>query len=161
MPKQSQPHQPQLTKLFNNKKLRATWDKNENAFWVSVVDVIAAIRNVDYDAARNYWKQLKHRIVNNPKRKAKYFKSHQLKLACKDGSLRHTDVMLYSQIIQLIQLLPASTISAVGGLNGFKKYIGKVAANSKELASLINNACEQQQFFKMPYLQTTVHELLF
>ena len=50
----------QINKLFNNRKLRAAWEKD--TWWVSVIDVIAALRDTDYDTARNYWKQLKYRM---------------------------------------------------------------------------------------------------
>jgi hypothetical protein len=149
----------QSVKLFNNRKLRAAWDANKNTWWVSVIDVIAAVRDVDYDTARNYWKQLKCRRVRAEKCKNhKNFISHQLKLTCKDGKERYTDVMLYKDIVQLILTLPACMVES---LLNFKKMLGGLAANTKTAANLFNYACVKQHFRSPPLLQTTVMEHLF
>ena len=89
----------QANKLFNNKKLRAVWDKDRKTWWVSVIDVIAALRNTDYDTARNYWKQQKYRTGE----KINKLVSQQLKFTAKDGKQRYTDVMRYKDIILLIK----------------------------------------------------------
>lgn len=138
----------QAIKVFENRKIRAAWDEERKSWWLSVIDAIAALRNTDYDTARNYYKQIKHRRAKTKKT----FTSRQLKLRCKDGKQRFTDVMLYKEIIQLIQSLPSSKAR---GLISLKKFIGNLAANTKPLAKIFNQACSQQSFNSHAFLQTT------
>ena len=114
-----------------------------------MIDVVAALRDVDYDTARNYWKQIKHRR-NKVK---KVFASRQLKLTCKDGKQRFSDVMLYSEIVQLIQMLPAGKARS---LKNFRKLIGRLAAKSDNLADIFGQVCIKQQFNSQPLMQTTI-----
>ncbi|MCL1878868.1 MAG: hypothetical protein FWF80_08415 [Defluviitaleaceae bacterium] len=48
-----------ITDLFAEKRIRAIWDNRTGKWWFSVVDVIAAINECDYETARNYRKWLK------------------------------------------------------------------------------------------------------
>jgi len=140
-------------KLFKNKKLRAAWDKDRKVWWVSVIDLIVALRDTDYDTARNYWKQQKYRMNG----KAKKVVSKQLKLTCKDGRQRYTDVMRYKDIILLIQKLPANSTA---GVLMYKKYIGetamKVSAFVGAFNEAVNEVCVKQVFRDRPMLKTTV-----
>ena len=143
----------QAVRLFNNRKLRATWDPEYRSWWVSVVDIIAALRDTDYDTARNYWKQLKHRRA----KMQKTFTSQQMKLRCKDGKLRYSDVMLDKEIVKLIQSLP-SNVSR--GLVGVKEIMGRLAANAKALSEVFRQLCSQQYFEGTLLLRTTTVQRL-
>jgi len=141
------------TKLFNNRKLRAVWDKKRKTWWVSVIDVVAALRATDYDTARNYWKQQKHRAGEKLKKTV----SNQMKFPGKDGKQRYTDVMRYKDIVQLIQMLPANTST---GIKRFKKHIGRLAASTADIFDTFNAACEIQAFGGTQLLQTTMRRRL-
>ena len=43
-----------MYKLINGKKIKALWDSKNKKWWVSAADTVAALRNCDYDTARNY-----------------------------------------------------------------------------------------------------------
>ena len=122
----------QTTKLFQGKKVRAVWDRANKRWWISVVDICAVLCKSDYDTSRNYWKQLKHRLLAKNSRLTKTI--HQLKMTAKDGKLRYTDVMDYKKIIQLIQLLPRETAKA------FKAWVGSIAAKHCDLISQLTIA---------------------
>ena len=79
-----------------NGKMRAL--KNSNKWWVSAADFIAALRNTDYDTARNYWKQYKYRLRKN--RPGMY--TYQLKMPAKDGRMRYTDVIDFAAMVAII-----------------------------------------------------------
>lgn len=113
-------------KQFNGKKLRAVYNKDKKTWLVSVIDLISAITNADYDTSRNYWKQLKYRLksTNHPITK----KTRQIKLIAKDGLYRNTDVMDYKEIARLIQCLPYKTAAAA------KNWIANIACRSTKLA---------------------------
>ena len=54
-------------KIFEDKKVRALWDAENELWFFSIVDVIAVLTDQnDYQGARNYWKVLKHRLLKSP-----------------------------------------------------------------------------------------------
>ena len=115
----------QQSKLFNGRKLRAVYDADKKIWLVSVVDLLAAIRNSSYDTARNYWKQLKFRLRNI--KHPLGLKTRQIKLLAKDGMHRYTDVMDYKEIVKLIQLLPYKAALAE------KNWLCEIASKSEKL----------------------------
>jgi hypothetical protein len=48
-------------KLFDNKKIRSSWNKEEEKWYFSIVDIIEVL--TDSINSRNYWKVLKHRLI--------------------------------------------------------------------------------------------------
>ena len=51
-----------INKVFNDKDIRTAWDKDEEKFYVSVVDIVSILTDNEYQLARNYWKVLKNRL---------------------------------------------------------------------------------------------------
>lgn len=49
-----------LEKEFNNEKIRTVWDKEQEKYFISVVDIVAVL--TESDNPRNYRKVLKHRL---------------------------------------------------------------------------------------------------
>lgn len=49
-------------KIFEDKKIRAKWDNEQEKWYFSVVDVIAVLTDNDYQKSRNYWKWLKNKL---------------------------------------------------------------------------------------------------
>ena len=139
-----------LTKLFRGKKVRAVWDNTNKRYWVSVVDICAVLHGSNYDTARNYWKQLKHRLIIKGSHLVK--KMHQLKMAAKDGKMRYTDVMDYKKIIQLIQCLPQERVMA------FKAWIGSIAARHCDLSAQldIDDSCVGYGISELRCIKTKV-----
>lgn len=122
----------QAAKLLKGKKVRAVWDSKNKKWWISVVDICSILCGREHDKARNYWKQLKHRLTEKGSPLVKTV--HQFKLTAKDGKLRYTDVMDYKKIIQLIQILPCGTAKA----KALKTWIGDIAANHCDLVSQLD-----------------------
>ena len=51
--------------LFQNQQVRTIWDSDNEEWLLSVVDVVRILTDQpNHQAARNYWKVLKSRIVN-------------------------------------------------------------------------------------------------
>ena len=51
-------------KMFEEKKVRTLWDADQEKWYFSIIDIIAALTDqIDFQAARNYWKVLKHRLL--------------------------------------------------------------------------------------------------
>lgn len=76
-------------KLFGENKVRAVWDSEKEKWFFSVVDVVAVLTEcTDYQAARNYWKVLKNRLVKEGNELVT--NCNQLKMPAADGKMRMT-----------------------------------------------------------------------
>ncbi len=92
-------------KLFEDKKIRAKWDAEQEKWYFSVVDIVAALTDNDYQKARNYWKWLKNKL--NQEGSELVSDTNQLKMKSVDGKYYNTDVMTTEQILRLIQSIPS------------------------------------------------------
>lgn len=49
-----------INKIFNNDTIRTVWDKEQEKYFISVVDIVAVVsENKD---GRKYWNKLKQRL---------------------------------------------------------------------------------------------------
>lgn len=92
-------------KLFEDKKIRAKWDDELEKWYFSVVDIVSALTDNDYQAGRKYWKTLKMRL--NKEGSELVTNCYQLKMESSDGKYYNTDVMDIKQILRLIQSIPS------------------------------------------------------
>ena len=96
----------ELSKLFEDRKIRTVWDDEQEKWYFSIVDVVGVlVDSKDYQTARKYWNKLKQRL------KGEGFEPvtncHQLKLKAEDGKLRLTDVADMEQLFRIIQSIPS------------------------------------------------------
>ena len=47
-----------INKMFNDKTIRTVWNKDEEKYYISVIDIMTALMDNDYQESRNYWKVL-------------------------------------------------------------------------------------------------------
>lgn len=92
-------------KLFEDRKIRTKWDDEQEKWYFSVVDIVAALTDNDYQAGRKYWKTLKMRL--NKEGSELVTNCYQLKMKSADGKYYNTDVMTTEQILRLIQSIPS------------------------------------------------------
>jgi len=92
-------------KIFNNKKIRVEWKEDEEKWYFSVVDVVSVLTDNDYQKARNYWKWLKNKLIQEGSELVS--DTNQLKMKTSDGKYYNTDVMNIEQILRLIQSIPS------------------------------------------------------
>ncbi|MDY6327531.1 MAG: Bro-N domain-containing protein [Bacteroidales bacterium] len=89
-------------KLFQNKKIRSVWNDEEEQWYFSVVDVVAAL--TDSPNPRQYWRKMKDRDLRE-------FQSYpfwvQLKLASSDGKKYATDCANIKGLFRIIQSIPS------------------------------------------------------
>ena len=92
-------------KLFEDKKIRAKWNDEQEKWYFSVVDIVAVLTDNDYQAGRKYWSVLKTRL----KKEGSELTTNcsQLKMKSVDGKYYNTDVMTTEQILRLIQSIPS------------------------------------------------------
>ena len=93
-----------LTNLFEEKEIRSIWDKDKEEYYFSVVDVISALTDNDYEKSRNYWKWLKNKLKEEGSKLVS--KTNQLKMkSSKDGKMYKTDTLDTEGIFRLIELV--------------------------------------------------------
>ena len=110
-----------LIQLFGEKKVRTSWNPEEEKWYFSIVDVCGVLTDQpDYEHARNYWKVLKHRLVKEGNETVT--NCNQLKLRAYDGKMRQTDVADIEQMFRLIQSIPSPKAEP------FKQWMAQVAA---------------------------------
>lgn len=89
--------------LFDDKTIRSHWDAEQEEWFFSVVDVVAAL--TDSVDATAYWRKLKQRLKAEGNETVT--NCHGLKMRATDGKLRMTDVADTEQLLRLIQSIPS------------------------------------------------------
>ena len=92
-----------IINLFEGSTIRSVWDKDEEEYYFSVVDVIGALANPK--DARKYWSVLKTRLKNEGSEVAT--NCSQLKMLAADGKMRLRDAMKTNDILRLIESIPS------------------------------------------------------
>lgn len=105
-------------KIFQDRKIRAKWNEDEEKWYFSIVDVVAILTDNDFQGARNYWKVLKHRL--NREGNESVTNCNQLKMMASDGKYYLTDVADTEQLLRLIQSIPSKKAEP------FKIWLAKV-----------------------------------
>jgi len=93
--------------LFENRKIRSKWDDDEERWYFSIVDVVAAL--TDQENARSastYWAVLKKRLIAEGAGQL-LTNCKQLKMLATDGKMRMTDVADTEQLLRIVQSVPS------------------------------------------------------
>jgi hypothetical protein len=105
-------------KLFEDKKIRTSWDAESEKWYISIVDVIKILTNSE--RPRKYWSDLKTKLQKEGSELSE--KIGQLKMRSEDGKLRFTDVAETEQLFRLIQSIPSPKAEP------FKNWLAQIAA---------------------------------
>jgi hypothetical protein len=142
-------------KVFEDKQVRTIWDVNQEKWYISIVDVMTVLTDQPtYQAARNYWKVLKHRLLKEGNETVT--NCNQLKMPAPDGKMRLTDVADTEQLFRLIQSIPSPKAEP------FKQWLAQVAAErldemqDPELS--IDRALEQ--YMRLGYSENWINQRL-
>lgn len=110
--------QHQALQLFEDKKVRALWDAEQEKWYFSIVDTIAVL--TDTPNARKYWSVLKTRL----KKEGSELTTNcsQLKMQSNDGKYYKTDVADTEQLFRLIQSIPSPKAEP------FKLWLAQIAS---------------------------------
>lgn len=90
-------------KLFESQEIRSAWNKDEEEWYFSIVDVVGAL--TESQDGRKYWNKLKQRLKDEGNETVT--NCHQLKLKAADGKMRLTDVATTEQILRIVQSIPS------------------------------------------------------
>lgn len=109
--------QKESIRLFEERKVRAIWDDEQEEWYFSIVDVISIL--TDSPNPRKYWSVLKTRL----KKEGSELTTNcsQLKMQAADGKKYLTDVANTEQLFRLIQSVPSPKAEP------FKLWIAQIA----------------------------------
>ena len=107
-----------INKIFNNETIRTVWDKEQEKYFISVVDIVGVVS--ESDNPRNYWKVLKHRLkqVGNES----VTSCNQLKLKSSDGKYYNTDVVDIEGMFRIIESIPSKNAEPI------KQWLAKLGS---------------------------------
>ena len=98
-----------VNKIFNNENIRTVWDKENEKYYVSVVDIVGVVS--ESDNPRNYWKVLKHRLKQEGNESVTI--CNQLKLKASDGKYYKTDVVDIEGMFRIIESIPSKNAEPI------------------------------------------------
>ena len=92
-----------LNKFFNNRNIRIVWNRDEEKYYISVVDIVTILS--ESSDGRKYWNKLKQRLKEEGNETVT--NCHQLKLKALDGKYRMTDVVDIEGVFRIIESIPS------------------------------------------------------
>lgn len=139
-------------KIFEDKKVRAVWDDEQEKWFVSIVDVVAVLTDSVDPAA--YWRKLKQRLKEEGNETVT--NRHGLKMRAADGKMRVTDVADTEQVFRLIQSIPSPKAEP------FKLWLAKIASERMDEMQdpelTIDRAMEQ--YLQLGYSENWINQRL-
>lgn len=94
-----------ISNLFEGSEIRSVWDSEKEEYYFSVIDVISALTDNNYQKSRNYWKWLKNKLNNEGSELVSI--TNQLKMKSNDGKYYNTDTLDTRGILRLIESVPS------------------------------------------------------
>ena len=98
-----------INKLFNNETIRTVWDKEQEKYYISVVDIVGVVS--ESNDGRKYWNKLKQRLKEEGNETVT--NCHQLKLKATDGKYRMTDVVDIEGMFRIIESIPSKNAEPI------------------------------------------------
>lgn len=98
-----------INKIFNNETIRTVWDKEDEKYYISVVDIVGVIS--ESKDSRKYWNKLKQRLKEEGNETVT--NCHQLKLKAQDGKYRLTDVVDIEGMFRIIESIPSKNAESI------------------------------------------------
>ncbi len=98
-----------INKIFNNETIRTIWDKEQEKYYISVVDLVGVLSESKDRQA--YWRKLKQRLKNEGNETVT--NCHALKLKAQDGKYRLTDVVDIEGMFRIIESIPSKNAEPV------------------------------------------------
>ena len=99
-----------ISKIFNNAEIRTVWDKEEEKYYISVVDIVGIL--ADSKEPRKYWNWLKNKLKKEEDFELSSI-TRQLKLKASDGKYYNTDVCDIEGMFRLIESIPSKNAEPI------------------------------------------------
>ncbi len=98
-----------INKIFNNDNIRTIWDKDEEKYYISVVDIVGILS--ESKDKQSYWRKLKQRLKEEGNETVT--NCHGLKLKAQDGKYRLTDVVDIEGMFRIIESIPSKNAEPI------------------------------------------------
>ena len=98
-----------INKIFKNETIRTIWDKEDEKYYISVVDIVGVLS--ESKDGRKYWNKLKQRLKEEGNETVT--NCHQLKLKAQDGKYRLTDVVDIEGMFRIIESIPSKNAEPI------------------------------------------------
>ena len=98
-----------INKIFNNETIRTVWDKEEEKYYISVIDIVGILSGSK--RPRKYWSDLKKQLLEEGNEVSE--KIGQLKLKAQDGKYRMTDVCDIEEMFRIIESIPSKNAEPI------------------------------------------------
>lgn len=107
-----------VNKIFNNETIRTIWSKEDEKYYISVIDIVSII--TESKDGRKYWNKLKQRLKEEGNETVT--NCHQLKLKALDGKYRMTDVVDIEGMFRIIESIPSRNAEPI------KQWLAKLGS---------------------------------
>lgn len=107
-----------INKIFNSDTIRTVWDKKDEKYYISVVDIVGVL--TESKDKRKYWNKLKQRLKDEGNETVT--NCHQLKLKATDGKYRMTDVVDIRGMFRIIESIPSKNAEPI------KEWLAKLGS---------------------------------
>ena len=107
-----------VNKIFNNETIRTVWDKEQEKYFISVVDIVGVIS--ESNNPQTYWRVLKKRLKDEGNETVT--NCNALKLRAKDGKYRMTDVVDIEGMFRIIESIPSKNAEPI------KQWLAKLGS---------------------------------
>ena len=107
-----------INKIFNNETIRTVWDKEQEKYFISIVDLVGVLS--ESDRPRKYWNDIKNKLKQEGNEVSE--KIGQLKLKSQDGKYRLTDVCDIEEMFRIIESIPSKNAEPI------KQWLAKLGS---------------------------------
>ena len=98
-----------VNKIFNNETIRTVWDKEQEKYFISVVDVVGVLS--ESENPQVYWRVMKKRLKDEGNETVT--NCNALKLKAQDGKYRLTDVVDIEGMFRIIESIPSKNAEPI------------------------------------------------
>ena len=107
-----------INKIFNNETIRTIWDKENEKYYISVVDIVGIIS--ESTNPQTYWRVMKKRLKDEGNETVT--NCNALKLKASDGKYRLTDVVDIEGMFRIIESIPSKNAEPI------KQWLAKLGS---------------------------------
>lgn len=98
-----------VNKMFNNEAIRTIWDKEDEKYYISVVDIVGVLS--ESANPQVYWRVMKKRLKVEGNETVT--NCNALKLKAQDGKYRMTDVVDIEGMFRIIESIPSKNAEPI------------------------------------------------
>ncbi len=107
-----------INKIFNNETIRTVWDKEDEKYYISVVDIVGVLS--ESENPQVYWRVMKKRLKDEGNETVT--NCNALKLKAQDGKYRLTDVVDIEGMFRIIESIPSKNAEPI------KEWLAKLGS---------------------------------